>query len=136
MRPILLTSDSVNHSAPSGPVKMPTGKLPDGVLNLLITPSVVMRPIFPKLSVNHSAPSGPEVMPLRSVPALGNSVITPSVVMRPILLLRSSENHSAPSGPAVMSVGTLWVVGALTAITPRASVTPLSASPTDRPVHH
>ena len=34
-----------------------------GIVNSVITPAVVMRPILLSLSVNHSAPSGPTVMP-------------------------------------------------------------------------
>src|SRR5467141_4060658 len=64
-RPILPEVNSVNHSAPSGPVVMPSGGLRGvGIGNSVITPAVVMRPILPgtdslaKPSVYHSARSG------------------------------------------------------------------------------
>src|SRR6266849_4221522 len=56
-RAIWSTLSSVNQSAPSGPVVMPAGPLPAfGSGNSVITPSVVMRPIWSGGSVNHSAP--------------------------------------------------------------------------------
>src|SRR6202011_6164733 len=65
MRPILPTSPSVNHSAPSAPTAMPPRADPPA-RNSLNWPAVVMRPSQPVSdapSVNHSAPSGPAVMP-------------------------------------------------------------------------
>src|SRR5258708_26734053 len=65
-RPIWLADASVNHSAPSGPCAMPPSALAlaNGILNSVITPSVVIRPIWlANISLNHSAPSGPVVMP-------------------------------------------------------------------------
>src|SRR5215468_7392160 len=60
-RPILEADATVNHSAPSGPCAMPPSALPSavGILNSVITPSVVIRPIWLAIiSLNHSAPSG------------------------------------------------------------------------------
>jgi hypothetical protein len=64
MRPILLPPPSVNHSAPSGPATMLSGKLfAVGIVNSVTTPAVVIRPILlPLASVNQSAPSGPAAM--------------------------------------------------------------------------
>src|SRR5499427_4623797 len=47
-RPIWLADCSVNHSAPSGPCAMPPWGLTPavGILNSVITPSVVIRPIW------------------------------------------------------------------------------------------
>src|SRR5258706_577627 len=111
-RPILPEVNSVNHSAPSGPVVMPSAKVRGvGIGNSVITPAVVMRPILPgtdslaKTSVYHSAPSGPVVINWGTLGVVGivNSVITPAVVMRPTLPVFNSVNHSAPSGPVVMT---------------------------------
>ena len=57
--------NSVNQSAPSGPVVISFGALNGvGVGYSVIVPSVVIRPIlWPFSSVNQSAPSGPTVMP-------------------------------------------------------------------------
>src|ERR1017187_4777629 len=104
-RPILLPFSSVNQSAPSGPVVIPTGSLfVVGIAYSLSSPAIVIRPILlPFSSANHTAPSDPAVMP--EGPALLDvvySVTTPPVVIRPILLPASSVNQSAPSGPAVM----------------------------------
>ena len=65
MRPILLPADSVNQSAPSGPVMIQTGTLLGvGIWNSVMTPAVVIRPILPApYSVNQSAPSRPGVIP-------------------------------------------------------------------------
>ena len=88
--PDLVAAASVNHSAPSGPVVMPTGSAAGrGDREFGDTPPVVMRPILlARASVNHSAPSGPAVIPKGALPAvgIGNSVKMPAVVMRPILL--------------------------------------------------
>ena len=65
IRPILLPSDSVNHSAPSGPAVMLYGAASVvGIVNSEKVPPVVIRPILlAVVSANHSAPSGPVVMP-------------------------------------------------------------------------
>ncbi len=59
-------ADSVNQSAPSGPLAMPTGRelAVSPSVNTVTSPAFVMRPIPPgsALSVNQSAPSGPAVM--------------------------------------------------------------------------
>jgi hypothetical protein len=61
--PALGNSVHVNHSAPSGPDVIPLGPLLGvGTANSVITPAVVMRPIWPDASVNHSASSGPFVI--------------------------------------------------------------------------
>ena len=64
IRPMELLFELVNHSAPSGPVVRPLGKLTPSPLKVEAAPAVVIRPIesFPAF-VNHSAPSGPTVMP-------------------------------------------------------------------------
>src|SRR5262249_42907650 len=62
-RPILPVCNSVNHSAPSGPILIAMGPLLTvGIANSVITPAVVMRPML-LLFTNHNAPSGPVVMP-------------------------------------------------------------------------
>jgi hypothetical protein len=104
---MLLPVDSVNQSAPSGPVVMMLGVLFGvGITYSVIAPAVVMRPIlFCDGSVNHNAPSGPATIPLEPVPeAIGYRVIVPEVVIRPTLEMLS-ENHKEPSGPAAISLG-------------------------------
>ena len=64
MRPMLTPSPApgdVNHNAPSGPAVMSKQSQTGGTVYSVITPDVVIRPIFP-ISVNQSAPSGPSVM--------------------------------------------------------------------------
>src|SRR5262249_34470234 len=105
MRPILSTLDSVNHSAPSGPVVIPARPLPAVRTGYsVITPAVVMRPILLAAdSVNQSAPSGPAVIaagPLAAV-GIGTSGRTPRGVIRPMALV-DSVNHNAPSMPGAM----------------------------------
>src|SRR5260221_5739500 len=82
-RPILPEVNSVNHSAPSGPVVMPSAKVRGvGIGNSVITPAVVMRPILPGTdspanpSVYPTAPAGPVVLNLRTLGAVltGHSV--------------------------------------------------------------
>ena len=108
--PILLTNDSANHNAPSGPVVMPYGWLEAvGMGYSFVSPEVVIRPISLLFqSVNHKAPSGPAVMLYKFNPALGTGYSQkqgvlavqaagfgtgvghvgtgPDVLMRPILL--------------------------------------------------
>src|SRR5512141_2090882 len=64
-RPILLAVAPVNQMFPSGPVVIPTGRLPGvGIGNSVMTPSGGIRPILlPSSSVNQRFPSGPAVMP-------------------------------------------------------------------------
>src|SRR5579862_3531489 len=102
MRPTV-PSDCANHSAPSGPVVMPCGNKPGGLLKYLTLPPVVIRPTPPLLSVNQRRLSGPTVIPFDG-PGLTIccSVYDPLVVIRPMAPLPSSVNHSAPSGPATM----------------------------------
>src|SRR6266542_275407 len=81
-----------------------------GILNSVMAPCVVIRPILLALtlnSVNQRAPSGPSEIRDGWLPCVGsgNSVTAPSVVMRPILLPRFSVNQRAPSGPAVIPSG-------------------------------
>src|SRR5258706_12994878 len=140
-RPILPEVNSVNHSAPSGPVVMPSGVLRGvGIGNSVITPAVVMRPILPgtdslaKPSVYHSAPSGPVVINWGTLGVVGilNSVIAPAVVMRPTVPVLNSVNHSAPSGPVVITLGKLLAVGIGKAVTAPAGASgpiPLAADP-------
>ena len=75
MRPILFPAASVNQSAPSGPLVMPIGPHPTGLLQVVgsenswMWPEGVMRPIlFPPNSVNQRLPSGPVVIPLGEQP--------------------------------------------------------------------
>src|ERR1700722_14285006 len=78
---------AVNHNAPSGPAVIILG-WPNAADTgySVISPAVVMRPIFPlKVSVNHRAPSGPAVIPKGSLLDVAEySVMTPAVVIRPI----------------------------------------------------
>jgi hypothetical protein len=75
--------DSMNQSAPSGPVVMPPGALPGVAIgNSVNSPPVVKRPIWLAWdSVNHSGPSGPVVMAVGTAPGVGtaNSVMAPLV---------------------------------------------------------
>ena len=50
----------VNHNSPSSPVVIIQASVPDGTGCSVMTPAVVIRPIFDVVtySVNHSAPSG------------------------------------------------------------------------------
>ena len=71
-RPILLLA-SVNHRSPSGPAVIVGRRLlAVGILNSVMTPPVVIRPILlPSCSVNQRAPSGPGVMPDRPAVVVG-----------------------------------------------------------------
>ena len=78
MRPILLTPDSVNHIAPSGPATISPGALgplgSKGSANSVMRPVVVMRPILlASVSANHSAPSGPSAIPEGPLPVGPNA---------------------------------------------------------------
>ena len=75
MRPILLPEYSVNQSAPSGPLVMPSGKLFSvGMGYSVSAPAVVMRPILSPLnSVNQSAPSGPGATQFGPLDAVGTA---------------------------------------------------------------
>src|SRR5882762_9501744 len=103
MRPTVPVLNSVNHSAPSGPVVITLGKLlAVGIRKSVATPAVVMRPILlaPEPgSLNHNAPSGPVVMLPGNLPAVAvaNSAITPSGVHRPTVLGGPAVDHRAPS---------------------------------------
>src|SRR5580700_8069761 len=92
----------VNHSAPSGPVVIPSGSSASGTGYVVITPLVVIRPIaLPNKLVNHSAPSGPTVICCGKLMRESAYLVTcPLVVILPIDP-RPSVNHSAPSGPTV-----------------------------------
>src|SRR5258708_34898727 len=101
MRPILPVCNSVNHSAPSGPILMPMGPLLTvGIGNSVITPAVVMRPML-LLFTNHSAPSRPAVVPIGAlaVPGIGNSVITPAGGPRPAAFGLGFAGHTGPRRP-------------------------------------
>src|SRR5258706_2536030 len=68
-RPILLLLYSVNQSARSEPVTMPSGQTGTGgnvsMMYSYNAPKASIRPMRPPLnSVNHTAPSGPIVIPL------------------------------------------------------------------------
>ena len=98
----------------SGPTAIPSGWLfALGMLNSVIVPPVVMRPIlFAKSSTNHMAPSGPAVMTSGWLPAARrNSVKVPAGVSRPTLSPFASVNHRLPSGPVAMPFGLLLGVG-------------------------
>src|SRR5205807_2721605 len=107
--PILLTRNSANQSAPSGPAVIPWPPLVPGIGNSVKRPSVVSRPIL-SYCVYQSAPSGPAVMSWGTAPTRVSGVLNalklPEVVILPTLPLpKSSVNHSAPSGPAVIPPG-------------------------------
>jgi hypothetical protein len=92
---------------------MPTGSLPAGSENSVITPEVVIRAIVsPVCVVIQRLPSDPAAIPYgRSLAGSENSVITPAGVILPIFFALRSVNHKFPSGPAVISFGTLLGVG-------------------------
>jgi hypothetical protein len=79
IRPILLATPSVNHSAPSGPVVISSPitlviSKADTLLGRgysVMTPAVVIRPIRGAASVNQSAPSGPTVIAVGRLSAVG-----------------------------------------------------------------
>ena len=108
---------SVNHRLPSGPVAIPSGRLP-GVIpaeNSWTAPAGVMSPMRPASSANQTLPSGPPVMPrgplLGLMPAGVSSVaIGGDGVRTAILPVCSSVNHILPSGPRVISQGRLLVL--------------------------
>src|SRR5207245_4982741 len=107
----------------SGPAVISYGALPapDGTGNSLITPVLVIRPIWPLVySANQRLPSGPTVIPIGPLFGVGtsNSVIEPDGVMRPILLPFCSVNQRLPSGPALMLAGRLLAVGIVNSIIP------------------
>ena len=83
------------------------------MLNSLIWPSGVMRPIAPgsPLRVNQRLPSGPATMSVGAmfgVRPMLFSVITPSGVMRPMRPgLADSVNQRLPSSPAAIALGML-----------------------------
>ena len=123
IRPIRDAWLSVNHSAPSDPVVIPTGAAEDVgvgysvIWGLEAVALVGMRPILlAPHSVNHIAPSGPAVIsagsPVEEVVIL-YSVIVPLVVIWPIRSPPNSVNHSEllPDGPGVMSSGIAPLVG-------------------------
>src|SRR5690242_5499681 len=64
MRPILLLSNSANHTLPSGPPTTWKTRPGSGRGNSVMTPAVVTRPIeFPEFSANQRLPSAPAVIP-------------------------------------------------------------------------
>jgi hypothetical protein len=107
----------VNHSAPPGPVVMPsigprgqTGMGGQVKVTCVMAPAVVIRPIG--LLTKYSAPSGPVVMgePAELPVGRGNCVAAPAVVIRPTEktlvggkpTLPVAVNQRLPSGPAVI----------------------------------
>ena len=80
--------NAVNQSLLSEPTMISIGPKLDGIWNSVMTPEVVMRPMWePMNSVNQRLPSGPVTIPVGKQPTLGiwrNSVMTPEVVMRPM----------------------------------------------------
>src|SRR5262245_30883171 len=107
-RPILSPLNSVNQTAPSGPVVMPFGPLTAvGTGYSVKAPAGMMRPILLlAFSVNQIAPSSPRVMPSGSGLVVGivNSVTTPAGVIRPIFPVRSAY-QTFPSDPQARSSG-------------------------------
>src|SRR5215472_8277458 len=72
-----------------------------GIVNSVIMPAVVIRPIlFPSISVNQILPSGPATMPPGPDAAVGtgNSVTVPEGVIRPVLFAPCSVNQRSPPG--------------------------------------
>jgi hypothetical protein len=114
IRPTLSPRNSVNQSAPSGPVVTSDGSLPRvGTPKWLVTvPPVVMRPIeFAVDSVNQIAPSRPPAIADGPAPAPGYSVTTPPYVIWPIWLAANSVNHKPAPGTSVIPDGSLPGVG-------------------------
>src|SRR5918992_522786 len=116
IRPILLTPNSPNQSAPSGPSVMPAGPAPAvrrGKDVKVPDDSVSRQTAFVLLSVNQILPSDPLAIPLgarlqKSPQSGSNSVNWPSTVTLPIAAAGApdrSVNQSAPSAPATMSDG-------------------------------
>ena len=104
MRPTRLPAASLNQSAPSR-TTIDNGLLPGEmpVLNSVICPAGVMRPIWPaSVSENQILPSGPSAMPSGPAFSVGtaNSSSVPAGVMRPILLAFFCANHRLPSPQA------------------------------------
>src|SRR5712692_9327426 len=105
IRPSRLPANSLNQSAPAEAVVMFIGVPPCGSGKSVITPPVVIRPIFwSNPVVNHRFPSGPAVIEPAS-PAPLNVVSVPVVVIRPITPFPGSVNQSAPSDPVVIPDG-------------------------------
>src|SRR3954452_17546643 len=112
-RPSWAAPCSLNHSAPSAPLVMPSGDepAPGAVVAIVIVPSLATRPTpWAPESVKYSAPSAPAT---RSCGALlsgspswkrGGVASTPAAEMRPIAgLVPRTVNQRLPSGPAAMS---------------------------------
>jgi len=83
---------------------MPSGRLFSvGTVNSVISPPIVIRPIFSPgstaepLSVNHRSAPGPAVMTDGRAPCVGttNSEKAPLFVSRPILLPSTSANQTS-----------------------------------------
>ena len=61
MRPIVSCPESTNQRLPSGPAVMSVGQSRFGLVNCVIVPEVVIRPIAFEV-VNQRSPSGPAAM--------------------------------------------------------------------------
>src|SRR6266404_2733251 len=88
---------STNQRFPSGPATIGPGLAPDGMMNSVMTPAGVMRPIrWPFRSLNQTFPSGPAVMQYGPAFAVGilNSVNIPAVVTLAIWPAIGSVNHT------------------------------------------
>src|SRR5512135_2996254 len=111
MRPIA-GANPVNHRFPSGPEVIGAGLASSaGSGNSVMTPAVVMRPIFPiafgsrkLVSVNQRLPSGPAASPLHCAPTVGtgNSVTVPVGVIRQTVG-PTTLNQRLPSAPAAIA---------------------------------
>ena len=120
IRPILLAvlANSVNQSAPSGPVTMSLGSLAGcGTVKAVKPPQVVSRPIrLPSSSVSHSAPSGPNVMPDGLAPVGNSASLAPLSEICSTVLVKCFVNQSeAPEAaiPAGSVLGPLELHDAL-----------------------
>ena len=96
--PILLPVFSVNHTLPSGPGAIPTGKADAvGIVYSVIAPVVglILPTLLAPFSVNHMSPSGPAVIRAGTLFAVGvaYSVMTPEVLIFATLLVPCSVNH-------------------------------------------
>jgi hypothetical protein len=113
---ILLTEPPkrfVNHSAPSGPAVIETGRLTVEFVKLETTPDVVIRPIDThRLSMARERDLIPRLMNCAPSFFDGAAILNPRFEFVAPKVTRFEEtfvNHSAPSGPEVIVVGPLMV---------------------------
>jgi len=112
IRPIALPDLSVNHMFPSGPLAISIASwVPDGRLNSVMVPAVVMRPILVPFA-NHNNPGVPAVIPTARMPlGIWNSVICPALVILPMFAGFCSVNQTFPSDPSASNHGNPLLVG-------------------------